>query len=182
MFISFNDGVEWVFRSPTAEEDDISLEAAGELLESEVATMKYIKENSSIPIPNIFDYRLVNSLLYEATCVNLKQSSTKLNSIGVPYILMSKAPGTQLQNFRWDPHPLEKGVFPQRQHLSPTQKKKIMRQLGGIVSQLSNLRFSKLGSLFQGAGEYCVGKCLSPAFIFHDRETLGDVERGPFKQ
>lgn len=94
---------------------------------------------------------------------------------------MSKAPGTQLQNFRWDPHPLEKGVFPQREHLSPMQKEKIMRQLGGIVSQLSNLRFNKLGSLFQETGEYRVGKCLSPAFIFHDRETLGDVERGPFK-
>ncbi|KFY81725.1 hypothetical protein V500_11144 [Pseudogymnoascus sp. VKM F-4518 (FW-2643)] len=164
IFLSFDDGVEWVFRSPAAEEDDISLEAAGELLESEVATMKYIKENSSIPIPNIFDY-----------------SSTKLNSVGIPYILMSKAPGTQLQNFRWDPHLLEKGVFPQRQHLGPTQKEKIMQQLGRIVSQLSNLRFNKLGSLFQEAGEYRVGKCLSPAFIFHDRETLGDVERGPFK-
>lgn len=63
IFLSFDDGVEWVFRSPAAEEDDISMEVAGELLESEVATMKYIKENSSIPVPNIFEYRLVNSLL-----------------------------------------------------------------------------------------------------------------------
>jgi hypothetical protein len=67
IFISFEDGVEWVFRSPSAEEDDISLEVAGELLESEVATMKYIKENSSIPISHIFDYRLVSSVLYKAT-------------------------------------------------------------------------------------------------------------------
>jgi hypothetical protein len=95
---------------------------------------------------------------------------------------MSKAPGTQLQDFRWDPHPLEKGGFPQHPHLSKTQKEKIMRQLGGIASQLLNLRFSKIGSLFEEAGEYRVGKCLSPAFIFHDRETLGDdILRGPFE-
>ncbi|KFY95685.1 hypothetical protein V498_03196 [Pseudogymnoascus sp. VKM F-4517 (FW-2822)] len=163
-FLSFEDEVEWVFRSPATEEDEFTLETVGELLESEVATMKYIRENSYIPIPHIFDY-----------------SSTASNLIGIPYILMSKAPGTQLQNFRWDPHPLEKGVFPQRQHLSPTQKEKVIRQLGGIASQLSNLRFNELGSLFQEAGEYRVGKCLSPAFVFHDRETLGDIERGPFK-
>ncbi|KFX87710.1 hypothetical protein V490_08065 [Pseudogymnoascus sp. VKM F-3557] len=79
-----------------AEEDDLSLQVAMEVLESEVATMKYIKENSSIPVPEAFDYR---------------------------------APGTQLQNHRWDPHPLEKGVFPQRQQLNQTQKEKIMQQL-----------------------------------------------------
>lgn len=57
-----------------------------------------------------------------------------------------------------------------------------MRQLGGITSQLLNMRFEKLGSLFEEAGGYRVGKCLSPAFIFHDRETLGDViQRGPFE-
>lgn len=113
--------------------------------------------------------------------INFKPSSTKLNSIGIPYILMSKAPGTQLQNFRWDPHPLEKGIYLQRQQLNPTQKETIMRQLGGIVSQLLNLQFDELGSVFHKAGEYRVGKCLSPAFIFHDREKLNHIDRGPFK-
>lgn len=93
---------------------------------------------------------------------------------------MSKAPGTQLQNHRWHPHPLDKGVFPQRQQLSQMQKEKIMQQLGGVVSQLLNLRFNKLGSIFLEAGEYHVQKCLSPAFIFQDRETLRDVKQGPF--
>lgn len=68
IFLSFEDGVEWVFRSPSAEEDDISSEVAGELLESEVATMKYIEENSYIPIPHIFDYRLVSGVQYKTTC------------------------------------------------------------------------------------------------------------------
>lgn len=38
-------------------EGESSLEVAGELLASEVATIKYIKMNSSIPVPEIFDYR-----------------------------------------------------------------------------------------------------------------------------
>ncbi|KFY37547.1 hypothetical protein V494_04712 [Pseudogymnoascus sp. VKM F-4513 (FW-928)] len=165
ILLSFEDGVEWIFRSPADGDDDISAEVAGELLDSEVATMKYIKENSSIPVPEIFDY-----------------SSTKLNAIEMPYILMGKAPGTQLQDFRWDPHPPENRIFRQRQHISQIQKEKVMRQLGGVASQLLNLRFDKLGSLFEEAGEYRVGKCLSPSFIFHDRETLGDdIERGPFE-
>jgi hypothetical protein len=62
------------------------------------------------------------------------------------------------------------------------QKEKIMRQLSGIASQLSNLRFNKIGSLFEKAGEYRIGKCLSPTFIFHDRETLGNaILQGPFE-
>lgn len=72
VFLSFEDGVEWVFRSPTTGEDDISLEVAGELLASEVATMKYIKMNSSIPVPDIFDYRSVNSPVHKAACIDQK--------------------------------------------------------------------------------------------------------------
>lgn len=56
IFLTFEDGVEWVFRSPTTGDYDLSLEHAGELLESEVATLKYLKLNSSIPVPDVFDY------------------------------------------------------------------------------------------------------------------------------
>lgn len=56
-----------------------------------------------------------------------------------------------------------------------------MRQLGAIASQLLNLRLNKIGSLFEDGGNYPIGKCLSPAFIFHDRVILGDdIPRGPF--
>jgi hypothetical protein len=64
--------VEWGFRSPTTGEDGLSLEVAGELLASEVATIKYIKMNSSIPVPDIFDYRSVNSPVYKTTCIDQK--------------------------------------------------------------------------------------------------------------
>lgn len=61
IFLLFEDGVEWVFLSPRRD-SDISSETAAKLLESKVATMKYIKLNSSIPIPEIYDYRYVTNI------------------------------------------------------------------------------------------------------------------------
>jgi hypothetical protein len=83
-----------------------------------------------------------------------------------------------------DPHQLRRGIssFNQRPNLGQKQKEKVMQQLGRIALQLSSLQFNKIGSLFEDAGEYRVGKCLSPAFIFHDQETLRDVPRGPFER
>ena len=100
---------------------------------------------------------------------------------------MSKAPGTQLQDFRWNSNPLAKGLLhsklKQRPRLGQTQREKVMRQLGAITSQLLNLRFNKTGSHFEDGGNYHIGKCLSPAFIFHDRVILGaDIPRGPFRR
>src|ERR1700710_2390493 len=45
-------------RSPRRCHDN-SLETTARLLESEVATVKYVKLNSSIPVPEGFDYRYV---------------------------------------------------------------------------------------------------------------------------
>jgi hypothetical protein len=64
--------VEWGFHSPATGEYVLSLETARELIESEVATMKYIQLNSSVPIPDIFDYRSVNSGTFKATYTNKK--------------------------------------------------------------------------------------------------------------
>lgn len=56
IFLVFKDGVEWVFRSPRKPYYS-SPETTAELLKSEVATMKYIRQNSSVPVPDIFDYK-----------------------------------------------------------------------------------------------------------------------------
>ncbi|KAG6830223.1 hypothetical protein H0H92_001663 [Tricholoma furcatifolium] len=47
--------------------------------ESEVATMHYLRENTNIPVPNVYHY-----------------DSNPYNRLGGEYILMSKAPGVQL--------------------------------------------------------------------------------------
>jgi len=61
IFLPFEDGVEWVFLSPR-KCHDISPDTTAKLLESKVATMKYIKQNSSIPVPEVFDYRYVTKI------------------------------------------------------------------------------------------------------------------------
>lgn len=55
--VTFNDGVEWIFRSPRpprhgGPSDDL----ASDLVASEVATLKYIRSHSSIPVPEVFAY------------------------------------------------------------------------------------------------------------------------------
>lgn len=60
ILLKFEDNVEWIFRYPMRGEGHMSLKVAGELLTSEVATMKYVTEHTSVPVPEIFDYRSVN--------------------------------------------------------------------------------------------------------------------------
>ncbi|KAI9644430.1 hypothetical protein NHQ30_006451 [Ciborinia camelliae] len=113
-----------------------------DLLESEVATMKFIKENSKIPVPEIYDH-----------------CSTSSNPIGVPFILMSKAPGIPLSNYAWNNEPSpspppssirkhRNGIRKPKPVLSKSHKEKIMRQLGNIRRELANLTFKGIGSLF----------------------------------
>ncbi|KAF8851886.1 hypothetical protein BDZ45DRAFT_131931 [Acephala macrosclerotiorum] len=166
IFLLFEDGVEWVLLSPR-QSHDISPETTAKLIKSAVATMKYVRLNSPIPVPEVFDY-----------------SATRSDTIGIPFILMSKAPGFPLSRFSWDACP--EGMVSSRKprpFLRKTSKEKILTQLGTITSQLLNLRFDKIGSLFEEDGEYRVEECLSPALIWHRRDSLGgDVARGPFQR
>lgn len=96
------------------------------------------------------------------TNANHHNSSTRSNPIGIPFILMSKAPGFPLGNFAWDACP--EGMILSRTPPPPlkkSHKEKVMRQLGAITAQLYNLRFDKLGSLSEEGGKYHIAKCLS---------------------
>lgn len=56
--LAFNDGVEWLFRSPrTYKYYGLDEETAAIVLASEVATFKYMRANSFIPVPEVFFYR-----------------------------------------------------------------------------------------------------------------------------
>lgn len=57
IIVSFLDGVEWVLRSPRDDGAIKSDETNFLLLASEAATLKYIKANSTIPVPEVFAYR-----------------------------------------------------------------------------------------------------------------------------
>ena len=96
------------------------------------------------------------------TNANRHNSSTGSNTIGIPFILMSKAPGLPLGNFAWDACP--EGMILSRTPPPPlkkSHKEKVMRQLGAITAQLYTLCFDKLGSLSEEGGKYHIAKCLS---------------------
>ncbi|ESZ93480.1 RNase H domain containing protein [Sclerotinia borealis F-4128] len=169
--ITFVDDVEWMFRSPLMNEF-ISNETVLELLDSEVATMRYVKLNSSIPVPDIFDY-----------------SSTTSNAIGIPYILMSKAPGIALSKFTWNirTNPQPNRASHRKQppsNLQREHKEKIMTQLGALRAQLSKMTFPKICSLYtedkNKSSSYHIGKCLSPSLTWYMRDSLDEIPRGPF--
>jgi hypothetical protein len=66
---------------------------------------------------------------------------------------MSKAPGYALSQFSGNARP--EGMVSSRKPLpclKRANKEKIMKQLGIIYSQLLNVRFDKIGSLFEEDG------------------------------
>lgn len=73
ILISFLDGVEWVLRSPR---DDGAIRCDKTnllLLASEAATLKYIKANSVIPVPEVLAYRQAGPLTYFWTGLTIKK-------------------------------------------------------------------------------------------------------------
>jgi hypothetical protein len=56
IFLTFEDGVRWVFRSPRNQSYIMPMETSLKLLASEAATLRYIKSHSDIPIPEVYHY------------------------------------------------------------------------------------------------------------------------------
>ncbi|PYI11874.1 RNase H domain-containing protein [Aspergillus sclerotiicarbonarius CBS 121057] len=156
VFLTFEDGVQWVLRSPHTGYAAMSMELTSKLLESEAATLKYVRLNSDIPVPVVHLYR-----------------PTPDNEIGIPFILMSKASGWSLGQVWKQP-----GFG--KPDLATDLKAKVVDQLGEMIYKLSQLRFNKIGSLFEQDGIFRVDECLSRGHILHDRYSLEDVPRGPF--
>jgi len=111
-------------------------------------------------------------------------SSTEVNQIGVPFILMSKASGSALNAWDWNNlhcSKLSASHEKPRSCLTFMEKKKIMKQIGRITSQLSRLRFDYIGSIFEEEGTYKIKNCLSSAFSLYGRDKFREnIDRGPF--
>lgn len=54
------------------------------------------------------------------------------------------------------------------------QKRKVIRKLGKIHASLSNIRFDRIGSLLRVEDDYTLGKCLSPALMWHGRDGFDE--------
>lgn len=107
-------------------------------------------------------------------------STTDQNDIGIPYILMSRAPGVSLSTYGWDGD--SKTNCNSAVCLTSDQEEKIIRQLGEVFASLSNLRFDKLGSIYTSDGDFTIGTCLYPGLLWQDRDEFdeNDIPRGPF--
>ncbi|KAF5568292.1 RNase H domain-containing protein [Fusarium napiforme] len=169
IFLTFEDGVEWVFRSlRRGLSAIITEESASKLLVSEAVTLKYLRTLGSMPVPEVFSF-----------------SGDNDNNIGVPYILMSKASGRPLSDYDWLELSQIEGYPNRRPLLSMTDRdrEKVMAQLGTIVSRLLDTHFDKIGSLSQeNNGIYSISECLSPSLLWQHRDELEGINRGPFDQ
>jgi hypothetical protein len=107
------------------------------------------------------------------------------NDIGVSCILQSKAPGGPLSNYRWSETSIQPPGFKplSRLPLFDLDRQKIMKQLGVIMSRLWNVRFDKIGLLFEDVWGFSVGECVSPVFTWQSRDSIeAEIDRGPFPQ
>lgn len=55
--ILFEDGVEWILRSPRRDTTLTARELSAKLLASEAATLKYLRLRTNIPVPELYSYR-----------------------------------------------------------------------------------------------------------------------------
>ena len=85
---------------------------------------------------------------------------------------MSEAPGWPLSRV-WKP-----AGSPQPD-LDTSSKARVLTQLGDITWKLSQLRFNKIGSIFEEDGSFEIKECLSRGHMLHERYSL-EVPRGPF--
>jgi Phosphotransferase enzyme family len=106
-------------------------------LENEVATLRYIRENTTIPVPFVYGY----------------DADFKIE-VGMPYILMEAMPGCR----RFCGY-LSGGI-------PETHIEKVYRQIADILVQLHSHPFNKVGMLVPDpeTGSYRVGKIVDPYY------------------
>ncbi|KAM5353573.1 hypothetical protein ACJ41O_000223 [Fusarium nematophilum] len=114
--LAFSDHVYWIARIPHQALDD----GARTSMLSEIATMKMVKQKTTIPIPRVFDFE-----------VSADQP------FGYPYAFMEYLGGRTL------PDGLATAI-PQQHHA------KVAKQLANVFVQLQNLTFSRIGRLWCG--------------------------------
>ncbi|KAL8778069.1 MAG: hypothetical protein Q9194_002201 [Teloschistes cf. exilis] len=146
--IQFDDCVEWIARlrmprpqdqgnkriSPTSE----AARGRGRTLlnmQSELATMDFVRQNTTIPIPEVYGHDLNE------------------NAIGCPFIFMKYIHGNTAEEVS--------RTYPGEHEGIPSQfEDKFWRQYAKIMIQLASLRLLKIGSIVQnsdGLGSFVVG-------------------------
>ena len=75
ILVSFDDGLDWVFRSPRGGHHAIvSDDSAQKMLLSEVVTLKFLRKHTSVPVPEVFSFRFAIAVPhYNHTIANPSQ-------------------------------------------------------------------------------------------------------------
>ncbi|KZW02176.1 hypothetical protein EXIGLDRAFT_481801 [Exidia glandulosa HHB12029] len=124
--IEFTDNEVWIVRLRTNHNNKRAPEVdrVARRIESEVATLKLLKERTTVPVPTVFAY-----------------SSTADNALGFPYTFMSPVTGLSPDDVginHWEVVPRELRATVDR----------YCDSLAGMHLQLSHLRFDSIGSVY----------------------------------
>ncbi|KAJ3988357.1 hypothetical protein F5890DRAFT_1550581 [Lentinula detonsa] len=125
-------------------------------MESEIATMVFVRSRTVIPVPMVYGY-----------------CPTRENAIGQPFSIISFAEGEIMSSSVWE-------------DLSLDTKLKTIRDYARIILELSKLKFDRIGSLYFTPGaaplySYHLGPvawCKPESEI---RRKHGPYDRGPWK-
>ncbi|KAI0486557.1 kinase-like domain-containing protein [Xylaria cf. heliscus] len=126
--LDFADGVRWVARvrlPPGAAPFPLEHYNSRRAFDIEVASMKFFKRNSTIPVPELFVY-----------------DHDPSNKVGAPYMLIEYIHGSTANDLRsiQNSGPSMFGT--------PEQDEKFRRQMAKIQAQLLAFKFPKIGSLY----------------------------------
>jgi len=116
--LRFESGVAWIARI-RMETSKTPVEGIDFVLESEVATMRFLRAETRIPLPHVYGH-----------------DSHFGNSVGMPYILMEAMPGARL----WGGG--------RKDFIPDEYKPKVYHQIIEIIVELYRLEFDAIGMLF----------------------------------
>ncbi len=163
--IRFGDGARWVLKVPARGHRDLFDEFDAEALTSEALTMRLIKRETTLPIPEVYSF----------------DASTH-NDLGCPFILMEYIEAVPLYEF-WFEETSSKAVMEQR-------RARILQDLAAAVVQLNQFAYRQGGRLlFDDEGSpTSVGPMRKLEVLsMLDRQRTGDLdvsfifcELGPF--
>ncbi|KAI1375091.1 kinase-like protein [Hypoxylon crocopeplum] len=147
------DDIKVVIRIPATGWASGKTEAAAHALESQVATMRLIRERTTVPVPEVYDF-----------------DTTDNNEIGAPYMCMSFVSGKRVSHVWFeDPNSMSREEF----------RLKILKNLSQIMAQFSCLTFDKIGSIIgKDAGSITLGPCYDSCE--NSDGTFQIVSSGPF--
>lgn len=118
--IAFSDGVYWVARVLYRISDSDTLQEQRTSALSEIATMKIVRDRTTIPLPQVFDFEL-----------------TAEQPFAYPYVFMECMTGFGLG----------RGIVPS---VPSQYRGKVAKQLANILTQLQGLTFPHIGRLWCG--------------------------------